>query len=517
MFIKMKRTIGTPGQPYLFRHLYDVQHEMGHEWIEKGIAEPTDTPPPHIQQVLDRLDVGAGEKCLFLPFIGEFGHEIMSHIRMVHFHKASEKIVCCRPGNEVLYPSADGFFTDWTNPIPDSLIAGTGRSNPPDWADIIAQFPGYRPIGAGNLTTTQELFEVCPGQRIPFAPPRTGLQADVLFGVRNRKFCPEKNWPHWKEVAAAVEAAGYTWAVIGDPMTSHAMEGHEPKSGQDAVELMQNCRLYVGSDTGSAHLAAAVGCEMIVFREEASGNRDLRPRMVQANPGKVEILNGVWDKPQTIIEAVLDRRAGRVTIQTPPSDHYAAQHGEDKWIARHWGWLGLPEHGTFVEVGAADGLQWSNTAWLAREKGWTGLLIEADERTATKISRNRPESNVEIAAAGREAGTAQFMLTGEPTLSGMLRKDGTPVTVPVETLTTLLDRNGINHVDVLSIDVEGMELDVWAGLDLDRWKPSLVIIEWNTLGLTPDLDKIRRRLTADGYQEAAMLGGNLLFRPKETT
>ncbi len=45
------------------------------------------------------------EQALFLPFVGEFGHEVMAHVPFVHRARVKHKIVCCRPGNEACIPA----------------------------------------------------------------------------------------------------------------------------------------------------------------------------------------------------------------------------------------------------------------------------------------------------------------------------------------------------------------------------------------------------------------------------
>jgi hypothetical protein len=51
------------------------------------------------------------------------------------------------------------------------------------------------------------------------------------------------------------------------------------------------------------------------------------------------------------------------------------------------------------------------------------------------------------------------------------------VTVPARTLTSVLEEAGSPAVDLLVLDIEGLELDVLRGLDLDRFAPRLMLIE----------------------------------------
>lgn len=49
--------------------------------------------------------------------------------------------------------------------------------------------------------------------------------------------------------------------------------------------------------------------------------------------------------------------------------------------------------------------------------------------------------------------------------------------VPTSTLSAVLDRAGVRHIDLLSLDVEGHETDVLKGLDFDRHAPRYILIE----------------------------------------
>ena len=56
-------------------------------------------------------------------------------------------------------------------------------------------------------------------------------------------------------------------------------------------------------------------------------------------------------------------------------------------------------------------------------------------------------------------------------------RDAYETDVPAETLSSILDRVGAPEVDLLSLDVEGFEPSVLAGLDLDRHAPRWVLVE----------------------------------------
>lgn len=312
MFIEALVNFSTARGGYIKGQIYEVSDWDGDVWCMAGHAKCTTANPPHIVNFLERLDAGKGRPCIFLPHLGEFGHQIMTGLRLVHWNTASEKIVCCKPCEKVLYPSAAGFVTDWKMPafVKDEETAGSMQSPAAFWPDITARYPNHLPIEQGGLTAGQELLTVHIDERIPFRPRCRGLRPEVLLGVRYRDFHHEKNYPHWNAIAAGLRAEGIRFAVVGGRAGSLHLDGEEWHSGDldtdAAIEGIQNCRLWVSTDTGSAHLASTVGCNMIVIREPFFG-RDFIPRMAAANFGyQTQRLEGAWDEPAAVIKAIVE-------------------------------------------------------------------------------------------------------------------------------------------------------------------------------------------------------------------
>jgi hypothetical protein len=312
MFIEMLDTVGAPALCYERGESYEVSDAHGASWIRSGVAKRTTQPPRIIADLLARLDIAAGRRALFLPFVGEFGHLILTHIRLVHFSRAAHKIVCCRPGEQVLYPSAAEFVTDWTDPVPDDQRIATNRSQAFDWHELEQRFPDAVAVTAGNLSPSQELHCINAGQPIPFRPRRRGLRADIILGVRHRKLFAERNWPHWQLVADAIHQVGLTFATMGHRDTSFDLQHQQYHTGDldtdAAIESLQNCRLYIGTDSGGSHLAATAGAPMLVFRTDAGGSRDMFQQMEDRNPGRVTVLPmSAWNRPAEVIAAGLSR------------------------------------------------------------------------------------------------------------------------------------------------------------------------------------------------------------------
>ncbi len=179
--------------------------------------------------------------------------------------------------------------------------------------------------------------------------------------------------------------------------------------------------------------------------------------------------------------------------------------------------FGRRADGYFVEVGANDPRLLSQT-WFLEQLGWTGLLVEPLETLYQRLAVERPCSRVVRAAcAGPEQrGTGKFHLA-QSTLMGTLQPhvDDQGVryvgeeTVPIVTLDDLLQQAPPARVDLVSIDVEGTELDVLRGFDLPRWRPELILIE----DKVNNLEK-HHHLLGFGYRLLRRTGFNSWYVPR---
>lgn len=159
--------------------------------------------------------------------------------------------------------------------------------------------------------------------------------------------------------------------------------------------------------------------------------------------------------------------------------------------------IGYKIDGVFVEIGAHDGLNWSNT-WGLGMAGWRGLAVEANPQYADACRATyatRPNVETVCVAVGREAGTANLYLSGSTSTIvpeivdfynsyGPLQGGSLDRYIPVQVVTLdslLSERNWPARYDVLVVDVEGAELDVLEGYTLPRWRPTLAIVETHAL------------------------------------
>jgi FkbM family methyltransferase len=161
-----------------------------------------------------------------------------------------------------------------------------------------------------------------------------------------------------------------------------------------------------------------------------------------------------------------------------------AQNFEDVMLARVFQ---DRTDGFYVDVGAGDPVDLSVTKWFY-DLGWSGINIEPNSTFYPKLLDERPRDVNLNCGAGATEGEAQYFQLLENELSSFdsdarARAEATGMavvqrTVSVLPLTRILDRysNG-RPIDFLKIDVEGWEREVLTGLDLQRYRPTIIIME----------------------------------------
>jgi len=169
---------------------------------------------------------------------------------------------------------------------------------------------------------------------------------------------------------------------------------------------------------------------------------------------------------------------------------------------------GGKKDGFFVEVGTGNGERLSNTFMLERHHSWKGVLFEPNREFKTEIQNCRSAILDCRAAYSCDHETLEFVedsSAGElSTLSQFAGTDksssGKHYTVDCVTLNTAFQQHQVPTViDFLSIDTEGSELDVLAGLDLNKFNVKFIVIEHN--GDIVKKQKIVAHLNSYGYDE----------------
>ena len=190
--------------------------------------------------------------------------------------------------------------------------------------------------------------------------------------------------------------------------------------------------------------------------------------------------------------------------------------------------------GTFVEVGAFDGESVSNTSCLA-DAGWKGFYIEpVKEHFNQCVNRHKNNKKIKVSnyAIGTEVGYKPVYCSGivstldkeQADIVSSMHLFGYPQFTESECKQVRLDTymqmaDVPKNFDLLVVDVEGREEDVFKSFRLDLWKPKMMIIELvddhsyfqDNVKLITSCRKLREYINNVGYTEVYRDHINTIF------
>jgi FkbM family methyltransferase len=209
----------------------------------------------------------------------------------------------------------------------------------------------------------------------------------------------------------------------------------------------------------------------------------------------------------------------RFPPQQLKAEGYYSQFGQDKWVIENL--FPGKKKGIFVDIGANDGITFSNT-YLLETMGWHGLAVEPVRSVYDKLVKNRRCITVNGCVAPGSGKKLFRVITGYPQmLSGLVDEydprhleriereldsrggEYTDVEVNCYNFNELLEANGICCVDYLSIDVEGAEYKILDSIDFSRVYIAVIGVENNFSDLG-----IPRLLMKRGFDFRAFVGGD---------
>jgi FkbM family methyltransferase len=145
------------------------------------------------------------------------------------------------------------------------------------------------------------------------------------------------------------------------------------------------------------------------------------------------------------------------------------------------------KNGTYIDVGANDP-EVDSVTKLFYDQGWSGINIEPVESWFNRLCQERPNDINLQAAIGDHEGKTDFYEVVGTGLSTMdkrtahrhAREHGYEVKsyeVLITRLSTVLNDHPLPEIHFLKIDVEGAEGQVLQGLDLQKTRPWICIVE----------------------------------------
>ena len=191
-----------------------------------------------------------------------------------------------------------------------------------------------------------------------------------------------------------------------------------------------------------------------------------------------------------------------------------SQHSEDKFILQYF----QGKSGVFIDIGANHPFIISNTYLLYR-KGWSGVTVEPIPYLYKRLKKYRPRDIALNKAVSDKIGSLMFyqmipsvLSTFDNNKADELMNEGNLLrhehSIKVTTLAQLYREHlAGKEVDVLSIDTEGLDMEVLKGNDWSAMSPKLIICE---VSGTKDT-VISEYLQLKGYKIIKELGCNRIY------
>jgi FkbM family methyltransferase len=183
-----------------------------------------------------------------------------------------------------------------------------------------------------------------------------------------------------------------------------------------------------------------------------------------------------------------------------------SQLRQDLFVLSH---LGFKKNGFFVEFGATNGLDLSNSHLMEKEFEWNGILAEPATCWHKELKNNRT-CHIETDCVWKDSKSVltfnQVDVAELSTINSFsdtdshseARKNGRTYEVKTISLNDLLKKyNAPKIIDYLSIDTEGSEYQILSHFDFSEYSFKVITCEHN---YTPMREKLFSLLTQQGYQ-----------------
>lgn len=182
-----------------------------------------------------------------------------------------------------------------------------------------------------------------------------------------------------------------------------------------------------------------------------------------------------------------------------------SQHDQDRFaidnIFRH------KKNGYFLDIGARDGINSSNSYLFEKYYNWTGICFECDPREMINLRNNRACHIVTSPVFSKSGMFIDFELHrigGLSGISGFIHPFYQTVLSPKIQMSTISIMDSLHYfntpkiIDYVSLDTEGTEYEILSTVDFNEYKFNYFAIEHNFQ--EPKRSKIKELLENNGYK-----------------
>lgn len=213
------------------------------------------------------------------------------------------------------------------------------------------------------------------------------------------------------------------------------------------------------------------------------------------------------------------------TIQLRSKVSYS-QSGEDLIADYFFESIGI-KHPAYIDIGANQPIKGNNT-YLFYLKGSKGICVEPDISLISLLKKARPRDIIlNMGVSVTVAAEADFyFFDGHYNAWNTFSKDDADKKskesgiayrkskVQLETVENIADTYNFQHVNFISLDVEGLDLAILRSIDFKKLKPELLCVETIEFSLNNSLNKnqeIINYMLSQGYRVYADTNLNTLF------
>jgi len=310
-----------------------------------------------------------------------------------------------------------------------------------DW-HIWKSLQGYRP-----KVVMIEFSEFCPPEiyyvKDPVAPGPSSASLSAVCDLGRQK---------GYDLIAVV--GGNALFVLHEYASLFEIRDNSPRG---MFRSFANTRLFQSYD-GTLFMA---GNRELIWRHQRDRNGEIK--RIHVTDADIQVLPEglrVFQPRLTYRNTFLEENAGRLDRSRIPSNrlldfqnNVSSECGEDGILEHLFDRLGAASR-YCVEVGANDGISFSNTFALIRDRGWSALMIESDAAAYRKL-KNTYRGSERVRTVN-----ATVASTGPNSLGNLLARASAPT-----------------EIDFLCIDVEGNDYHLWA--NLRGYRPRVVMIDFN--------------------------------------
>jgi FkbM family methyltransferase len=259
-------------------------------------------------------------------------------------------------------------------------------------------------------------------------------------------------------------------------------------------------------------LAASVGVNLAAPHTHAAGSHRGHYSVVASIP------------PWARVDSMMRRDAMNEVQAQPKGVEWYGLFKEDEYAHQHF-FHGL-HNGTYLDLGAHDGVGQSNTKALSDSFGWRGILIDANPDLFKRLVANRPHDICVHSAVCAMPGKVHYVLPKLDFVGGIWELMAptflktwhpeladSPKGLPEVTclpLSSILGQLGARHINFFSLDVEGGELSVLQTLDFGRVTFDVIVVEADSHDPVKNQNVVDL-LTSHGYRPHGQVESNAWF------